>query len=356
MLLGLLQGLKQQESFDFKTSVICVADETRKAIEKQGVVDELVQPFVNASQLKRLAWNQLSMGKQVKQLNADVFVSVNQYVERIRCPQVVYHINLLRFSPISPEFSFTRRLAERVRNWSSRRALGNANANVFESEYLLERAKQIASRPINNPSVVYIGLSNRLLNLAPKTPLAQNAKLVSITNPNAHKDNECLIRTISSLVEKEPEIDWQLKIAGGLFPEMWEKYKQLARELNVIERIEWLGFIEQDELDQQLQSAHCLLSTSRVESFCMVALEAMARGCPAVVANATSMPESVGDAALLCEPGKHNEFAERIIELYHQQDRRTELVEKGRSRIAAFGWETCGKQFADIFAEVSLSQ
>ena len=358
VLLGILKGLEVLPDRPCRATVICSADETCEAVLASGVDVKIEQPLPNASQIQRLLWNYIGMRKFVNGLSPDIFFSFNQYIGGLNCPQVVYHINLLRFLPVDPAFSWKRKIAERIRNYSARQALKRATANVFESSFIQKCAEEVYRSGNQLDRVIYIGIPDELIDASRNRLENDRAflpQIVSITNHNPHKDNSTLVRSFAEVVRRDPEVNWRLEIAGGLFPELWEPYKELAIELKVIDRINWLGFIDVEQLTELLQQSVVLVSTSRVESFCMVALEAMARGCPAIVAESSSMPESVSDAGILVPAGDASAFAAAILQLYHRPECRCEYVRRGYEHIEKFRWKVCGDRFFELFTQI-LSQ
>lgn len=350
VLLGVIDGLVSQSDANYRISVICSAEDTRAAIANQQKADEVHIVCPNQGIFKRHFWTLLSMPKMVKRLNPDLFVSVNQYIREISCPQVVYHLNLLRFMPIAPGSSLRHRLAETIRNKTSLKALKHASSNVFESDYLRQCAREIHSGNAVNDQVIYVGLPERCAEQPKLSPECVNRnQIVSLTNPNEHKNNRTLLKMLAELVQRRPEVDWRLVIAGGANAEKWKPYEAYAEELGVRERIEWLGFVNQDELTRHIRKSLCLVTTSLVESFCMVALEAMARGCPAIVADCTSMPESVGDAGLLAEPENPTSFSDCVLKYYDDESFRADYISRGFDRVSEFSWERCGEEFSNLF-------
>ena len=355
VLLGLLEGLREQRDA-YHLTVICSADDTREAIEAQGNADEVKVVCPNGGFVKRYIWTITNMPKTVRSMNPDIFLSINQFVAGIRCPQVIYHLNLLRFLPIDTCAPLSHRIAEYFRNRTSLKALENASSNVFESHYLRECARDLCARNSERDEVVHVGLPQHWQQEPETGATFHRNRVMAITNPNEHKDNSTLLHMFALLVEKRPEIDWKLVIAGGANSERWSPYVELSKRLHIEKRICWLGFVSQDELAENLRESLCLVSTSLVESFCMVALEAMARGCPAVVSDCTSMPESVGDAAILAEPQNPTAFSDAVLSLHDCEKRRTELVANGNKRIKEFQWCKCAAQFSSLFKRLKLEK
>ncbi|MCZ7529186.1 MAG: glycosyltransferase [Acidimicrobiia bacterium] len=85
-----------------------------------------------------------------------------------------------------------------------------------------------------------------------------------------------------------------LVIAG---PPGWGRVEGLDRS-----RVRRLGAVTRDALDALYRHALLTVVPSTYEGFGFPALEAMARGCPVVASNTTSLPEVVGDAGSFSSP------------------------------------------------------
>lgn len=214
-------------------------------------------------------------------------------------PQVTYHINVI------PLLSFTQRRQAiglqkaLIQARYSRLALRRSALNLFESEHILSLAKAAAGNGIVNPLVRYIGID------IPNTArsLAQPGRhIISVTSGARHKRNELLFALHRALNRNRPNGERiGLKIIG-LNPKDMDAIAAEKSYAAGQPDVELLGYLDRESLYQELARATALVSFSELESFFMVPVEAMAVGTPAIVNDASSIRESVGEAALLIPP------------------------------------------------------
>jgi glycosyltransferase involved in cell wall biosynthesis len=97
-----------------------------------------------------------------------------------------------------------------------------------------------------------------------------------------------------------------------------------------------LGYVTNEEIHALYHRADMLCFPSLFEGFGMPLVDAMAAGLPITCSNSTSIPEVVGDAALLFDPNNYVEVAESIQKLWYDDVLREKLVEAGRARVKMF--------------------
>jgi glycosyltransferase involved in cell wall biosynthesis len=105
------------------------------------------------------------------------------------------------------------------------------------------------------------------------------------------------------------------------------------------------------DLPPLLDGATAFAFPSRYEGFGLPPLEALARGVPTVVANTSSLPEVVGDAALLFPPGDHEALAAALERLLSDEVLRADLSARGLARAARFSWERAAQETLAIYRE-----
>ena len=116
---------------------------------------------------------------------------------------------------------------------------------------------------------------------------------------------------------------------------------------------ELTGRVSDDELVRLYRGAAAYVDASLFEGFGYQALEAMACGAPFVGSNATSIPEVVGDAGLLCDPRDAEALAAALVRALEEPGRAEELRRRGLERAAEFTWDRTAEAFERLLAEVA---
>ncbi len=114
--------------------------------------------------------------------------------------------------------------------------------------------------------------------------------------------------------------------------------------------IRQLGTVDERTLDALYRRALVCAVPSRYEGFGLPALEAMARGCPVVASNATSLPEVVGSAGTLVPVGDVESLARALVEVAEDREVRDRMAELGRARAAGFTWQGSAHAHAAAYA------
>ena len=110
-----------------------------------------------------------------------------------------------------------------------------------------------------------------------------------------------------------------------------------------------LGIVSDARLDALYRDAVALVYPSLYEGFGLPVLEAMARGTPVVAARASSVPEVLGDAGVLLDPGDTAGWTASLDAIIGQPDRRAALAAAGRARAAGFTWERTARETYEVY-------
>jgi glycosyltransferase involved in cell wall biosynthesis len=161
----------------------------------------------------------------------------------------------------------------------------------------------------------------------------------AITYP--HKNHLMLLTAFSLVHERHPEA--ALVLTGGSAQMEAQLLAEIA-ERGLDDSVYRLGRIPRDDLNSLFRTAVALTFPSRFEGFGLPVLEAMTRRCPVIAADATALPEVVGDAGLLLAPDDPEAWAKamaRMLEDPHERDR---LAELGVERARVFDWPSAAER------------
>jgi glycosyltransferase involved in cell wall biosynthesis len=121
-------------------------------------------------------------------------------------------------------------------------------------------------------------------------------------------------------------------------------------------RARFLGFVPFDTLRIFYECAAAFVFPSLYEGFGLPPLEAMASGTPVVTSNVSSLPEAVGDAAMLVNPENVFDIARGIRDVLVDHALRARLIARGKEQAARFSWERTACEVLEIYEEVGGKQ
>jgi len=113
--------------------------------------------------------------------------------------------------------------------------------------------------------------------------------------------------------------------------------------------VRFFGFVPNPILRVFYQSAALFAFPSLYEGFGLPPLEAMASRTPVLASNTSSLPEVLGDAALLVNPENVFEIARGMKSILMEDALRKRLIERGMTHISRFSWATAAKQVIDAY-------
>ncbi|GGV13243.1 glycosyl transferase family 1 [Actinomadura cremea] len=133
--------------------------------------------------------------------------------------------------------------------------------------------------------------------------------------------------------------------------------EKLVRDLALGERVQFVSSISDDELGDLLASAEIAVVPSRYEGFSLPAVEHMASGTPLVASRAGALPEVVGDAGVLVQPGDVEELAATLRGLHDSADERARVGASGLARVQQrFAWPAVAQATVEHYREAMAQQ
>jgi glycosyltransferase involved in cell wall biosynthesis len=130
------------------------------------------------------------------------------------------------------------------------------------------------------------------------------------------------------------------------------KLNRFIAENNMEGQVIFLSNLPEKDLAGFYQSALVSLYVSVFEGFGLPVIEAMASGCPVITSTVSVLPETAGDAAVLCNPAKSKEIGEKISLLLNDEIFRNQIIQKGYERARQFHPEMYGKKLVALYRKI----
>jgi len=175
--------------------------------------------------------------------------------------------------------------------------------------------------------------------------------LLSVGDLQPRKNQIGLIQAFARLVRAYPQLKHRLVLAGK---ETWfaDRVREAARESGVADRIQFIGFVSDEDLLQLYNACELFVFPSFYEGFGLPALEAMACGRAVVCANTTALPEVVDGAAIVFDPYVIDEMVRALADLLLDSELRSRMERLGLQRAAHFSWQKTAEGTLDVFRGV----
>ncbi|MBI4231740.1 glycosyltransferase family 4 protein [Candidatus Peregrinibacteria bacterium] len=162
------------------------------------------------------------------------------------------------------------------------------------------------------------------------------------------KNYPTLISAFSLIAKKHP--DYHLIIVGGEGWDFEEIYRQVKQN-SLKGRVHFLGYLSTKSLVNLYNLAKALVFPSFYEGFGIPPLEAMKCGCPVITSFSSSLPEVVGDSAILIDPSSQAEIAAAMLKLIQEPDLALNLSNRGRVQARKFSWQESARKLLEIIKE-----
>ena len=175
-----------------------------------------------------------------------------------------------------------------------------------------------------------------------------NDYLLTIGIFEFRKNYQRLIQAFNNIAKRFPEL--KLVMAGPKSKD-FPNIQRLVQQYNLSDRVIFPGYLRQEEIITLYQEAKLFVFPSLYEGFGIPPLEAMAAGTPVVASCTSSIPEVVGNAAVLFDPKKPEAISKAIIEVLKDKNKEKQLILAGKKRVnlSQFDWCEVGKKTLEIF-------
>jgi alpha-1,3-rhamnosyl/mannosyltransferase len=291
--------------------------------------------------------SQLLLPGVIKRQRLDVFHSTNWMIPfgafprhrtgRTRCVITIHDMIPLKFPHFTPRALKTRMLP--LFRLLLREVAARADRIITVSECSKQDVTELMHLPPERVLVIPNGVDRRYV---PGPPVTQRPPVILyVGRLDPYKNVDALLRAFSRVLHAVPQA--RLQIAGPpdhRYPETLA----LLDELDLQARVDWTGYLSDDELLKAYQQARVTALPSRYEGFGLPVVEAMACGTPVVCSNAASLPEVAGDNALLVGPDDVQGLAQALQQVLTDDALAQKLAQNGPAQAARFDWKHVAQQ------------
>lgn len=163
----------------------------------------------------------------------------------------------------------------------------------------------------------------------------------------SHKNHSALIRAAVALKDKLPDLKL---VFVGAKKNGYDAVARMVSDLGLDDSVFFLGYVPDEDIAEIYRRARAMVMPTFFGPTNIPPLEAFALGCPVAVSRIYSMPEQVGDAALLFDPSSEEEIADIIYKLWVDDILCRSLIEKGLRKASAWGQTQFNERLKEIVA------
>ena len=226
-------------------------------------------------------------------------------------------------------------------------AIKNSDHIICISENTQKDLVRILDIDINKTSVVHLGYS---LSATKAKYYYKNERpyILYVGARDGYKNFSRFVQAYASSIEIKNSFDIVMFGSNGFTDEEIMIFKKLNIRKENIRAV--IG--NDSKLANYYRNASLFVYPSLYEGFGIPPLEAMSYGCPVICSNTSSIPEVVGDAAILFDPYSLESISNAIETVLSNNELRSTLILKGFDRIRKFSWEKCAEETFDVYKKI----
>jgi glycosyltransferase involved in cell wall biosynthesis len=328
----------------------------------------LIRP-INFSNILRVFYNFLSLVKLYKENDIILLFSLpsSNFFFKIPIGGLYFIFLLIKFNFLSrkvvqvvhdfipyvyPDDAECSERMIKVLNVYKKYFLGIPNKYIAVSQATKMDAEKFWHIPADKIDVVHHGSFTN--SKTPRSRFGSNQVLI-VSDISPRKNHIRLIEAFEIVHKQNPNAELIIVGKSRTHVRKFELILQDIKERNKGIKIAVSGYLSDEELLSLYTSVDVFIYPSLYEGFGLPALEAMAAGCPVIVSNVSSLPEIVGDAAILVDPYSIDDLAQAMVTVLQDMDLKIHMSKKGVEQAKKFTWEGAANSYLHIFKSV-LSQ
>jgi glycosyltransferase involved in cell wall biosynthesis len=302
--------------------------------------------------LVRLAWKKISFPPfDLLAGAADIYHFPNFILPPLKKGRTVITVHDISFKHF-PQFAENANL--KWLNTNFERSLNQTDAIITDSHFVAKEITANFSVSADKVFPVHLGLSRHISDYDELSNQAFCEKfgldkpyILMVGTLEPRKNYPFLI----NVFERMTEFDGYLVIAGARgwkYEAIFESMKNSGRS----SEIKYMNNINDNELARLYQNASLFMFPSFYEGFGFTPLEAMQYSTPVITSSGGSLPEILGDAAIIINGFNSDEWAEKAMGLLNNSGLVNNLQNKAKNLVAQYTWENTAVKTFDVYKKV----
>lgn len=298
-------------------------------------------------------WLQFVIPRVLRKVKADVFLSPDGFLSlRTNVPQVsvIHDINFFhqpKQLPFWVSWFYNRYFPK-----FAKKAVALGTVSEYSKGDIVKAFDIIPEKITvcyNGSNSAYIPVDDDQKNIVKQKFSKGHNYFLFIGALNPRKNVPGLLKSFEIFKKKYGTTE-KLIIVGSAM-HLTGEIEQTLAQMKYAEDVIFTGRLDVADLHLVLASALALVYIPFFEGFGIPLVEAMYAGTAIISGNRTSLPEVVGDAALLCDPDDHQMVAEYMNDLSSNPELRKSLIEKGFIQCLKFSWVKSGERLWECLSK-----
>ncbi|MBA7562402.1 D-inositol-3-phosphate glycosyltransferase [subsurface metagenome] len=239
---------------------------------------------------------------------------------------------------LGPDYKIMAGLFRRI--WSS------ASAVVANSKGLKELAAEFM--PNLEIGIIHNGIDTEKYHPRQTEKLSEPIQMLTVCRLISRKRIDMLIKVVACA--RAADMNVQLNIAGD--GNLMGQLQKLAEELNVADRINFMGRIPAEQLPDVYHDNDIFVMSSAHEGMSNAMLEAMASGLPIITTRCEGVEELITDNGIVVEEAKDESIAKAIKKLTDERETYMQMSIAARKRAQQFSWKSTAEQYLNCYRQI----
>lgn len=337
----LAKGNADKKKSDEKNAIFVLGNSyNRQDFDIKGI-NFIEIPKNPLNKLQCISWELFEVSFAARKLKADKLLFPRGFASMLHLTKeyIIVH-DMIPFYYDKNYPGYFNRLENFYIMWRLKASVKKADKTITISEASKEDIMKYGK--VDDSKIVVI---NNGYNQIDTSKIEKNTKdryIIAVTSGLPHKNAEGIVKSYVQYCKKVSN-PLPLKIVGISDIDKYGVSNDVSRNITCIR------FVEKDEeLHQLICNASAFLFLSLIEGFGFPPIEAMQLETPVICSNLSSLPEVVGDAAILVNPEDYEQVATKLEILLNGSVDTKLLCERGKENIKRFGWEVIGDKYRKV--------